>query len=137
MRAGKAPPPNTLKDIDPILDALTPTKQNSEKRLGEITSVIVVAEAADEFPQHIVQKIIELPEDKRQMLMKIVSFWFARRSECGSLNIGSLNFCEFFLQISCSVLTQTKRAHHTHTRTRTRTCARTHTHMRPHAHTEF
>ncbi len=74
MRADQAPPPNKLKDIDPILDALTPSKQGSEKRLGEITSVIIVAEAADEFPQHIVQKVIELPEDKRQMLKKIVSF---------------------------------------------------------------
>ena len=72
MRARRDPPLNTLKDIDPIMDALTPDKESSDRRLDEITAVIVVAEAADEFPQHIVQKIIELPQDKRELLRNIV-----------------------------------------------------------------
>ena len=73
MRAGKDLPLNKLKEIEPILAALTPTEEDCEKRLGEITATIVVAEATDEFPQNIFQMIIELPDDKRQTLEKIVS----------------------------------------------------------------
>ena len=71
MRSNQPIPRNVLKDVEPIIDALN--KEDSETRLDEITSVIVVAEAADEFPQHIVQKIIELPDDKRKLLMDVVS----------------------------------------------------------------
>ena len=70
MRSGGPIPPNKLKDVEPIVEALS---TDPEQRLDEITSVIVVAEAADEFPQHIVQKIIELPADKRKLLMDVVS----------------------------------------------------------------
>ena len=74
--ADQAPPSHALKDIDPIMDTFTPAKHDSsESRLDEIASVIVVAEAADEFPQHIIQMIIELPHDKRELLKNIVRSW--------------------------------------------------------------
>jgi hypothetical protein len=44
-------------------------------KLDEITSLIIVAEAGDEFPQHLVQKIIGLPADKRKMLLDVVGAW--------------------------------------------------------------
>ena len=42
-------------------------------RLDEISSVIVVAEAGDDFPQHTVQKIVGLEKDKRGLLKELVS----------------------------------------------------------------
>lgn len=56
--------------MDAILDALSKDK---DKRIEEITSVIVITEAADEFPQHIVQKMVDLPNDKRKLLLDVVS----------------------------------------------------------------
>ena len=58
-----------MKDIEPIMDALS---SDHDTKLDEITSVIIVAEAGDEFPQHIVQSIIELPPDKRKLLTDVV-----------------------------------------------------------------
>ena len=43
-----------------------------DTKLDEITSVIIVAEAGDEFPQHIVQSIVELPPNKRKLLTDVV-----------------------------------------------------------------
>ncbi len=62
-------PPNKLKDVDAILCALS---SDHMTKLDEVTSVILVAEAGDEFPQHVVQKIINLPAEKRQLLMDVV-----------------------------------------------------------------
>ena len=69
MRTKHTAPQNKLKDIDPIINALSDSR---DIRLDEITAVIIVAEAADEFPQHIVQKIIDLPADKRRLLLDLV-----------------------------------------------------------------
>lgn len=69
IRAGKPPPPNKLLHIDPIMAALTEAK---EKRLDEISSVVIVAEAADEFPQYILKKILDLATDKRNILNELV-----------------------------------------------------------------
>jgi hypothetical protein len=44
-------------------------------KLDEITALIIAAEAGDEFPQHLVQKIITLPADKRKMLLDVVGAW--------------------------------------------------------------
>jgi hypothetical protein len=55
--------------MEPILESLSP---DIGSKVDEITSVIIVAEAGDKFPQHIVQKIINLPGDKRQLLMDVV-----------------------------------------------------------------
>jgi len=69
LRADKPTPPNKLPNVEPILAALSEDKNS---RLNEISSVIVVAEAGDDFPQHIVQKILELGQDKRGMLQRLV-----------------------------------------------------------------
>lgn len=69
MRANRPVPKNKQKDIDPIINALS---KDHETRLDEITAIIIVAEAADEFPQHIVQMIIDLPLDKRRILLGLV-----------------------------------------------------------------
>lgn len=78
MRSKSPIPQNKLNDIDPIIDSLS---KEQDTRLDEITAVIVVAEAADEFPQHIVHQIIDLPLDKRQLLLSLVcsliyTWWF-------------------------------------------------------------
>lgn len=70
LRANTPEPTDMPKGVEPILEALS---KDEEVRLDEISAVIVVAEAADEFPQHILRKIIELEEDKRALLKKVVS----------------------------------------------------------------
>ena len=72
LRAGKPAPPSKLSNVQPILDALS---EDKNRRLNEISSVIVVAEAGDDFPQHIVQKIVELEQDKRETLQQLVREW--------------------------------------------------------------
>ena len=42
-------------------------------KLDEVTSLIVTSEAMDEFPQFLVKKAIELPDDKRKTLIDFVS----------------------------------------------------------------
>ncbi len=69
MRAGEAPPPNKLSYVDPLLSALS---EDREAKMDEVTSVVIVAEAADEFPKHIVQKIFDLAPDKRTTLKSVV-----------------------------------------------------------------
>ncbi len=69
MRAENPLPPNKLKGIDSIVAALS---EGTDKKLDEVSAVIVVAEAADEFPQHIIQKIIALPAEKRKLLTDLV-----------------------------------------------------------------
>ena len=61
---------NTNKDIDPILSKLN---AENKVKLDEVTSLIVVSEAMDEFPQFLVKKATELPDDKRQTLIDFVS----------------------------------------------------------------
>ena len=47
-----------------------------EKKLDEVSSVVIVAEAADEFPQHVIKKIFELAPAKRKILKELVrSCW--------------------------------------------------------------
>ena len=72
IRAGTPVPANTLKDVDPILATLSDDK---DTKLKEIASVLVIAEAGDEFPQHIVPKIVELPADKRRLLEDLVCMY--------------------------------------------------------------
>ena len=69
MRSKTPVPESEVEGIEPILGALS---EEQDTRLDEITALILVAEAADEFPQHIVQMIIELPLEKRQDLLKLV-----------------------------------------------------------------
>ena len=69
IRAGKPQPPNPPEKVDTILAALSEAK---EKRLDEVSSVVIVAEAADEFPQHIMKKIFELAPEKRKILEDLV-----------------------------------------------------------------
>ena len=70
LRVGKPAPPNKLPKVEPLLDALS---EDKERRLNEISSVIVVAEAGDDFPQHTVQGILNLPNEKRKLLKQLVS----------------------------------------------------------------
>lgn len=70
MRGNKPLPQNVPKNVDPIIAALS---EDTEKRLDEISSVIVVAEAGDDFPHFTVEKIIGLKADKRAMLKEVVS----------------------------------------------------------------
>lgn len=70
MRADKPAPPNKLLHMDPIMAALS---EDKEKRLDEISSVVIIAEAADEFPQYITKKILDLAEDKKKILNELVS----------------------------------------------------------------
>lgn len=69
MRAKKTPPTNVLKDLDPIMAALS---TEEDTRLNEITSVVVIAEAGDEFPKHILQKIFELSTKKKDVLKDVI-----------------------------------------------------------------
>lgn len=69
MRANQTPPPNTLKDVEPLLATLS---EGKEVRLNEISSVVIVAEAADEFPQHVLKKIFDLAPDKGKILTDLV-----------------------------------------------------------------
>ena len=59
--------------MEPIIAALS---EDSEKKLDEISSVIVITAAEINFPQHIVTKIITLAADKRAKLMEVVGFYF-------------------------------------------------------------
>ena len=70
LRQSRPLPPNKNKEVNAILAALS---QDPEKKKNEISSAIVVAEAGDNFPQHIVYKIISLEEDKRALLLDVVS----------------------------------------------------------------
>lgn len=70
MHASEDPPHNKLKDVDPILAALARMEQT---RLREITAIITIAEAAEEFAEDTVQRIIGLSSDKKKLLQDIVS----------------------------------------------------------------
>ena len=69
MRSGTPPPTDKPKDVDMILDTMSKDK---EVRMDECSSVIVVAEAADEFPQHILRRIAELSAEKKTVLKDLV-----------------------------------------------------------------
>ena len=73
LRSRRTLPPNKHKEMEPIIAALS---EDSEKRLDEISSVIVITAAECNFPQHIVTKIITLDADKRAKLMEVVGFYF-------------------------------------------------------------
>ena len=73
LRSGRTLPPNKPKDVEPIIAALS---EDSEKKLDEVSSVIVITEAGDDFPQHIMTKIIGLEADKRAKLKELVSFYY-------------------------------------------------------------
>ena len=63
-------PVNTNKDIDAIMMKLS---QEVKVQLDEVTSLIVTSEALDEFPQFLVMKAMQLPSEKRQALINVVS----------------------------------------------------------------
>ena len=69
LRQSRPLPPNKNEEVDAIVAALS---KDPEVKQNEISSVIVVAEAGDDFPQHIVDKIITLDEDKRALLLDVV-----------------------------------------------------------------
>ena len=73
FRSSRALPLNKHKEMESIIAALS---EDSEKKLDEISSVIVITEAGDDFPQHIVTKIITLDADMRAKLMEVVGFYF-------------------------------------------------------------
>jgi hypothetical protein len=62
-------PPNVLPALDPIVTAMSTEK---DRRLNENTSLIVIAEACLEFPQDVMQMIIELQSDKRELLLDVI-----------------------------------------------------------------
>ena len=70
LRTHREVPANTNKDFDPILSNLS---GDIKVKLDEVTSLIVTSEAMDEFPQFLVKKAIELPDDKRKTLIDFVS----------------------------------------------------------------
>ena len=70
LRTHKDVPVNSNKDIDPIMSQLS---GEMKVRLDEVTSLIVTSEAMDEFPQFMVVKAIQLPNDKKQTLIDFVS----------------------------------------------------------------
>ena len=70
LRASKDPPTNTTKELDPILAALS---EDKDKRLKEVTSVVIIAKAASSFPKDILQQILDLPKDKKESLKEVVS----------------------------------------------------------------
>jgi hypothetical protein len=53
----------------PIVTAMSTEK---DRRLNENTSLIVIAEACLEFPQDVMQMIIELQSDKRELLLDVI-----------------------------------------------------------------
>ncbi len=70
MRSDKPAPSTKLSKIEPILAALS---EDKARQLDEISSMVVVAEAGDDFPHYTVQKIIELSQDKKKILKNLVS----------------------------------------------------------------
>ena len=70
MRTHKLVPTNSNKDIDAIVMKLN---KEVKVQLDEVTSLIVTSEALDEFPQFLVMKAMQLPGDKRQALVDVVS----------------------------------------------------------------
>lgn len=70
LRYGSPAPTNKPKDVDILLEALS---EDDDMKRNECSALIVVAEAADEFPQHILRKIAELPAEKKRLLKDVVS----------------------------------------------------------------
>lgn len=70
LHSHKPAPSNANKDIDRVMTQLN---QDTKVQLEEVTSLIVTSEALDEFPQFLVMKAIQLPSDKRQVLIDVVS----------------------------------------------------------------
>ena len=62
-------PPNKHKKMDAILAALSKVP---EVKQNEISSLIIVSEAGQDFPHHVVDKIITLEVDKRILLLDVV-----------------------------------------------------------------
>lgn len=53
---------------------MTKLNQEVKVQLDEVTSLIVTSEALDEFPQFLVMKATQLPAEKRQALINVVSW---------------------------------------------------------------
>lgn len=70
LRTHQELPANTNKAIDPVLSQLSP---DVTVKLDEVTSIIITCEAMDEFPQFLVMKAVNLPNDKRKTLIDFVS----------------------------------------------------------------
>jgi hypothetical protein len=69
MRTPGVAEPHVLPALEPIVNALS---TEPECRLNENTSLIVIAEACLEFPQHVMKMVFELQKDKRDLLLDVV-----------------------------------------------------------------
>ncbi|CAI7994501.1 hypothetical protein GBAR_LOCUS1465 [Geodia barretti] len=69
MRTPGVAEPHVLPALEPIINAFS---TEPECRLNENTSLIVIAEACLEFPQHVMKMICELQKDKRDLLLDVV-----------------------------------------------------------------